>query len=124
MSKQPAAIDATFVKQQRKRLIAMRDELLSANAAADAAQRAPRIKEAEEIEDDAQLSAQSDVDQAVGAVETQRLRLIERALTKIDDGTYGFSDLSGDPIPRARLNAVPEALLTIEEEEARERRAR
>jgi DnaK suppressor protein len=47
--------------------------------------------------------------------------LIERALAKIDEGTYGRSDLSGDPIPKARLDAVPEAVLTIQEEEARER---
>ena len=51
----------------------------------------------------------------------QRLRRIERALAKIDEGTYGLSDESGDPIPKARLEASPEALLTIAEEEARER---
>ena len=57
-------------------------------------------------------------------VEVQRLRSIERALAKIDEGTYGLSDLSGDPIPRARLEAIPEAVLTIQEEEAREKQRR
>ena len=57
-------------------------------------------------------------------VEVQRLRSIERALAKIDECTYGLSDLSGDPIPRARLEAIPEAVLTIQEEEAREKQRR
>jgi DnaK suppressor protein len=60
----------------------------------------------------------------LGAVEEQRLRAIERALAKIDEGTYRLSDLSGDPIPKTRLEAMPEAVLTIQEEEARERRQR
>jgi RNA polymerase-binding transcription factor len=57
-------------------------------------------------------------------VEEHRLRAIERALAKIDEGTYGLSDLSGDPIPKGRLEAMPEAVLTIQEEEARERQQR
>jgi DnaK suppressor protein len=46
--------------------------------------------------------------------------LIDRALQKIEDGTYGFSDLSGDPIPTERLEAVPDAIYTVAEQEARE----
>jgi hypothetical protein len=64
--------------------------------------------------------AQSEVDEGIDAVEEQRLRAIDRALAKIDEGTYGLSDVSGDPIPRARLEAMPEAVLTVQEEEARE----
>jgi DnaK suppressor protein len=74
--------------------------------------------------DDAQQMAQGDVDGALSVVEAQRLRSIERALAKIGEGTYGLSDLSGDAIPRARLDAMPEAVLTIQEEEAREKAQR
>jgi len=76
------------------------------------------------MEDDAQDLAQGEVDGTIDAVEEQRLRAIERALAKIDEGTYGLSDLSGDPIPKARLEAMPEAVLTIQEEETRERQQR
>ncbi|HEY5831733.1 MAG: TraR/DksA family transcriptional regulator [Hyphomicrobiaceae bacterium] len=124
MPKQKAAGDPTFLKQQRKRLIAMRDELLSRDAAKAPLDRTTRPEGAEEIEDDAQKLAQSEVDDTVHGVEVQRLRSIERALAKIDEGTYGLSDLSGDPIPRARLEAIPEAVLTIQEEEAREKQRR
>ena len=44
----------------------------------------PRIEEAEEIEEDAQQMAQSEVDEAVDVVEEQRLRAVERALAKIE----------------------------------------
>jgi DnaK suppressor protein len=124
MSKQVSAGDAAFLERQRKRLTAMRDQIRSAYTASAAQQRAPKADEAREIEDDAQKMAQDEVDEAVSAVEARRLRAIDRALAKIDEGTYGLSDLSGDPIPKARLEAIPEALLTIGEEEAREKQQR
>lgn len=124
MNKRNAADDPAFLEQQRKRLTAMRDQLVGSGATKAAAHRAPKADEAREIEDDAQDMAQSEVDDTIDAVEEQRLRAIERALAKIDDGTYGLSDVSGDPIPKARLEAMPEAVLTIQEEEAREKQQR
>ncbi len=41
------------------------------------------------------------------------LRQIERALEKIEDKTYGVCDISGDEIPKARLEAVPYATMTV-----------
>jgi len=76
--------------------------------------------EAEEFEDQAQDSAIEEVRQAQHDVDERRVQDILRALEKIDDGTYGYSDLSGDPIPKARLEAAPESVLTVEEEQARE----
>jgi DnaK suppressor protein len=46
----------------------------------------------------------------------RRLENIERALQKIDEGTYGLSDESGEPIPKGRLEAVPEAIRTVDEQ--------
>ena len=47
---------------------------------------------------------------------------VDRALAKIEAGTYGASELSGRPIPIERLRVVPWARLTADEEEQRERR--
>jgi DnaK suppressor protein len=124
MSKQNAAADPAFLKQQRKRLVTMRNELAGRASAEAAGRRAAKSDEAREAEDDAQDMAQNEVDINIDVVEDRRLRAIERALEKIDEGTYGLSDASGDPIPKARLEAMPEALLTIQEEEARERQQR
>ena len=41
---------------------------------------------------------------------------IERAMEKLDDGTYGISDRSHQPIPKERLEAVPYANLTADEQ--------
>jgi DnaK suppressor protein len=124
MGKQAAGGDPAFIKRQRERLTDMRNELLKASTANAFRASAPKADEARELEDDAQQMAQSEVEGALDAVEAQRLRAIERALAKIDEGTYGLSDLSGDPIPKPRLEAMPEAVLTIQEEEAREQAQR
>ena len=42
---------------------------------------------------------------------------VNRALAKIDEGTYGLSDVDGTPIPEARLEALPYANITVEQSE-------
>ena len=46
----------------------------------------------------------------------QELEAVERAMKRVDDGTYGLSIESGEPIPDARLEAVPHAERTVEEQ--------
>lgn len=48
------------------------------------------------------------------------LRQIERALDKIEDKTYGVCDISGDEIPKARLEAIPYATMTVQAQEKME----
>jgi DnaK suppressor protein len=48
----------------------------------------------------------------------ERLGAIDRALARLEAGTYGRSVLSGQPIPDARLEANPAAELTVEEAKA------
>ncbi len=47
----------------------------------------------------------------------ERLAAVERAEARLAAGTYGLSVQSGDPIPDERLEAVPTAELTVEEQE-------
>lgn len=49
---------------------------------------------------------------------------VEAALAKFPDGTYGQSEESGDPIPFGRLQALPWARHTAQEEEVLERALR
>lgn len=46
--------------------------------------------------------------------EAEILRKVDRALEKISEGTYGVCDITGEPIPFARLEAIPYANMTIE----------
>ena len=52
----------------------------------------------------------------------EQLAAVERAEARLADGTYGLSIESGEAIPDERLEALPTAELTVEEERARERR--
>ena len=47
---------------------------------------------------------------------------IESALRRIDQGEYGYCDVTGDPIGLRRLIARPVATMTVEAQEAHERR--
>jgi DnaK suppressor protein len=50
-----------------------------------------------------------------------QLAALERAEARLADGTYGLSVESGEPIPDARLEAVPTAERTVEEQQRWER---
>ena len=49
---------------------------------------------------------------------------IEEAISRVDDGSYGFCEETGEPIGLARLEARPTATLSIEAQERHERRER
>src|ERR1700704_654570 len=55
------------------------------------------------------------VDQAVVDSLRERLAAIDRAEARLEEGTYGKSIRSGQPIPDERLEADPAAELTVEE---------
>ena len=40
---------------------------------------------------------------------------LDAALARIEQGTYGYSEVSGRPIPRERLEAIPWATVLVEE---------
>jgi DnaK suppressor protein len=54
----------------------------------------------------------------------RRLGEVERALQKVEEGTYGVCDDTGEEIPRGRLEAVPEAIRTVEAQQRFERERR
>ncbi len=47
---------------------------------------------------------------------------IDAAIKRLDDGTYGYCEETGDPIGLARLDARPIATLSLEAQEMHERR--
>ncbi|HET6555598.1 MAG TPA: TraR/DksA family transcriptional regulator [Dyella sp.] len=125
MPAEQANLSPEFIAQQHKRLEALRQQVLGGELSSVAARRSfaeEHGDEAREFEEEAQDSAQEEIRQAERDIDATRISHIERALQKIDDGSYGLSDLSGKPIPKARLEATPEAILTVEEEQAAERK--
>jgi DnaK suppressor protein len=49
---------------------------------------------------------------------------VEHATRKVDDGTYGTCEACGDPIPHARLEALPAARFCVEDQARVEREVR
>ena len=72
--------------------------------------------------------ASSETDRAIELRARDRQRKliskIESALSRIDDGTYGFCEETGEPISLKRLDARPIATLSVEAQERHERRER
>ena len=60
----------------------------------------------------------------LGSRQRRLLKKIDLALEKMDDGTYGICELTGEPIPVARLRARPVAQYTVEAKEELERKER
>lgn len=62
---------------------------------------------------------EDELDEGLSDELREQLAAVERAEARLDAGTYGLSVLSGQLIPDERLEAVPTAELTVEEERAR-----
>jgi DnaK suppressor protein len=60
-------------------------------------------------------------DIGVGDSLERMLARTERALAKLDDGTYGICDACGDPIPAGRLRALPDGVRCLKCAEAQRR---
>jgi DnaK suppressor protein len=117
-------LDAAFVEKQRQYLLRLRASLVAAAAGTESDEaevRSDRAGGAMESEEDAQELDALERDGNLVVRDVERLERVDRALQKITEGTYGLSESSGEPIPRERLEAVPEALYTLREEEVRER---
>jgi len=116
-----SVLEASVLAIQRARLIALRTDLVrTMDSAAEEAKQvlAANQGHANEIEDQAQDLAIAENDRLLSSQLARQRIAIDRALAKLDEGTYGFSDFSGLPISIARLQALPQALRTVSEEPA------
>jgi DnaK suppressor protein len=105
----------------RALLRAERTEVQSLLSDTEAAGQQDRAAENEtgDISDPAQPLTAEGMDDAIADSLRDRLAALDRALQRLDDGTYGRSVRSGLPIPAERLEADPAAELTVEEARAR-----
>ncbi len=115
-------LTVTQIAKLRERLLAERARLRGEVAALSP------VRQAEPDVGDQMDEAESSLEQyeAIERSENDRSRLvdIDEALAKMEAGTYGTSELSGEPIDYARLSAVPWARFTAREQEELERASR
>ncbi len=113
----------------RARVRAERADVLNLLADTEAAAQQDRATEDEagengDVADPAQLLTAQGMDDAITESLRDRLAALDRAEQRLDNGTYGRSIRSGQPIPDERLEADPAAELTVEEARADEAQAR
>jgi DnaK suppressor protein len=66
--------------------------------------------------DEAEAIEEEQVDDAIAQQLREELEAIDRAEKRLEEGAYGFSVESGEPIPAKRLEAIPWAERTAEEQ--------
>ncbi|MFM8862007.1 MAG: TraR/DksA family transcriptional regulator [Acidimicrobiia bacterium] len=113
--------DAKFLDAQRALLLSERARLahdveaLNAEAQALAELREPGdVQFDEESGEGDTLAVERERDLALSAQFSEQIEEIDRAMAKIDVGTYGMCEVSGQPIPRERLKAIPWARERVE----------
>ena len=120
-------LDQHFVESQREGLVGLRDELVRIREGMADEERDLGEAEGNNQFDSGDLSQDMftrEMDASIGEQVERRLGEVDRALQKLEEGTYGLSDDSGEPIPRGRLEAVPEAIRTVEEQQRFEQERR
>ena len=107
----------------RAKLLAWREDILK-----EAKETLQHLQEENQNHPDLADRASSETDRAIELRARDRQRKliakIDEALTRIDDGTYGYCEETGEPISIRRLEARPIATLSVEAQERHERRER
>lgn len=112
-------MNAKQLEYFRRKLMSWREELL-----ADSRQTVERLRdEVTEVGDDADR-ANRESDHAFELRTRDRYRKligkIDQALHRINDGSYGYCEETGEPIGIKRLDVRPVATLSVEAQERRE----
>lgn len=107
----------------RRKLLRWKDDILR-----ESRETLQHLQNENENHPDLADRASSETDRAIELRARDRQRKliakIDAALLRIEDGTYGFCEETGEPISLKRLEARPIATLSIEAQERHERRER
>ena len=118
-------MDQKFIDKMNKRLLDQKTEIITNLMVNNEDFKA--IVEAMEPKDFADI-ASDDIDrkmiEALDSQEIKRLRLIDAALTRIQQGKYGPCIKCGKKIPKDRLEAIPYAVMCVPCKAADERKNR
>ena len=125
MPKAAAATERDFVVRMEKSLMELKREIIENLLASN--EDFKEIVDAMDPKDLADI-ASDDIDrkmiEAIGAQELKRLRMIDSALTRIQQGKYGLCIKCNMKIPQPRLEAIPYALMCVDCKTAEEKRNR
>ena len=111
------------VEYFKRKLLSWREQLLKESSETICNLQTDNVAEADMVD-----SAANETDRTIELRARDRERKlinkIEEALRRIEDGSYGYCEETGEPIGVRRLDARPIATLTVDAQERHERRER
>lgn len=99
-------MDQQTIDTYKEKLIALREELEGSIAAHETP---PQFEEEPGLEDEMNEAEEMANQSSIAQQLRQRLAEVEHALHKIEKGTYGICEETGEPIPQEVLEVNPEA---------------
>jgi DnaK suppressor protein len=120
------SVDEPFMNERqreyfKRKLLAWKEEILQ-----ESRETLATLQSDNENSPDIADRASSETDRSIELRSRDRQRKliskIEAALSRIEDGVYGYCEETGEPISLKRLDARPIATLSIEAQERHERR--
>jgi len=120
-TRKKSSFDSKFLERMRKLLLVERDtyerqaKQLRAEADSLVMDLDPGdVQFDEESGEGDTIAVERGRDLALAAKALEMIEEIDHALTKFDEGTYGICEVSGEPIPQERLEAIPWAREKVE----------
>lgn len=107
----------------RSKLLKWRNELLNETNSTQSKLKGERVVEADDLDTASNMSNQMLELRSKDRVR-KLIHKIDKALARIDDGTYGYCEETGEPIGVKRLEARPIATLCISAQEQHEKNER
>ncbi len=102
----------------RAKLNHFRDKLLAAKAEIlkelEAEQENFMYNDQGDMVDIADVIINNDILNRLSDLDLEKVKQVDAALEKIENGTYGICEGTGKPIPEARLNAIPWTPYTVD----------
>ena len=118
-------MDKVFVEQMKGDLIRQKEEIMkSLMSESDDFNAIVKAKQPKDLADIASDDIDRNTLETLSANDVRRLRLIDSALSRIENERYGLCMRCNKKIPRERLEAIPYALMCIECKSTDERKNR
>lgn len=117
----PDEYDPSFLEEMKENLAQMRKELLK-DVLRSVKEESDHLRfDVGDFYDHASEDRQRELALTLSNRERNKLVHIDAALKRIDEGTYGFCEVTGEKIGEERLRAMPFTTLSIEAQEEMER---
>ena len=106
-----------FLKEMKQMLLNMREELLE-DVTRSVKEESDHLRfDVGDFYDHASEDRQRELALTLSNRERDKLMLIEQALKRVEEGTYGICKVTGEKIGEKRLRALPFTLLSVEAQE-------